>query len=158
MQPYAELGYRHFGDNPYAVAGSFGVNLQAGIGASVLTADFSGGYRDVFETRETPGRNNMDAAQLAVSVGLSTPFSETLTLDVGLNGAAVNAAKDFEDHFALGVDGAVTKAFDVNGRQFFASLGGGAVYSNYSNPGFRTSECPERGNITWRLPVSVRCA
>lgn len=144
FRPFLDLGYRHFGSDPYAVAAALGVEASVDFGPGVLTMELSGGYRDFIPTRDTPGRENLDGTEAQVALSYGVPLSQALQLDVSARVAAVNADKDFEDYFAFGADAALSATFDAFGRPLVATLGGGVVTSRYETADFQLLDIKRR--------------
>ena len=144
IRPFFDIGYRHFGGNPYAVAGAIGLETAAQLGDTTLSFELSAGYRDYFLTDDTPGRNNLDGVEAQANITLSTTLRDDLFLDLSAQAAAINAATDFEDYYAFGADAALTAGVDAFGRAFFLTVGGGAIYSNYQTPDFEILPFPRK--------------
>lgn len=137
IRPFLDVGYRHFGGDPYAVAGALGVEAVARLGPGVIGFEMTGGYRDYIPTRDTPGRENLDGSEGKITVSYGLPVGETLYLDLSTTAAAVNADKDFEDYYAFGADAALSLDLPLAGRAVVATVGGGIAHSRYKRPDFQ---------------------
>lgn len=144
IRPFLDVGYRHFGGDPYAVAAALGVEATARLGPGVLGFEMSGGYRDYIPTRDTPGRENLDGSEGQVTLSYGAPLGAGLLLDLSATAAAVNADKDFEDYYAFGADAALSIDLGPTGRPVIATLGGGVLHSRYKRPDFQILDVKRR--------------
>lgn len=144
FRPYLDVGYRHFGNDPYAVAGGLGVEAVAKLGPGTIGFELAGAYRDFLPTRDAPGRENLDGIEARVAVSYGLALTDSLYFDFSSRAIAVNAASDFEDYYGFGADALLSFNVNAFGQPLIASLGGGAIHSRYQTPDFQLLNIPRR--------------